>query len=101
MEKTSMSRHRRVACAALAAALFTSCGDAPPPAPAAAMKTEAPKPKDESRRFPKENLVDRVVVEKELMGKPFMPGGTLARYKKGGKEYELFLAKLPNATAAA
>lgn len=35
------------------------------------------------------------------MGKPFMPGGTLAHYKKGAKEYEMFVAKLPSATDAA
>jgi hypothetical protein len=41
------------------------------------------------------------VVDKELMGQTFMPGGTLARYKKGKKEYEMFVAKLPTATDAA
>ncbi|MGI8745555.1 MAG: hypothetical protein ACR2NN_23880 [Bryobacteraceae bacterium] len=35
------------------------------------------------------------------MGKPFMPGGTLARYKKGGTEYEMFAAKLATPLAAA
>ncbi len=40
-------------------------------------------------------------MDKELMGKPFMPGGTLARYKKGKKQYEMFAAKLPTATDAA
>ncbi len=35
------------------------------------------------------------------MGKPFMPGGTLARYKKGKKEYEMFVAKLATSTDAA
>ena len=41
------------------------------------------------------------MVDKELMGKPFMPGGTLARYKKGKKEYEMFVTKLATATDAA
>ncbi|HLJ13920.1 MAG TPA: hypothetical protein VKV15_05440 [Bryobacteraceae bacterium] len=35
------------------------------------------------------------------MAKPFMPGGTIARYKKGKTEYEMFVAKLPSATDAA
>jgi hypothetical protein len=30
-----------------------------------------------------------------------MPGGTLAHYKKGKREYEMFVAKLPSATDAA
>ena len=53
------------------------------------------------QRFSSANLVETKVVDKELMGKPFMPGGTLARYKKGKKEYEMFVAKLPTATDAA
>ena len=81
------------------AVVLTSCGDAPKPA--AAVVATRPKPTDESRRFPKANLVGTAVVEKELMGKPFMPGGTIARYKKGNTEYEMFIARLPDATAAA
>jgi len=65
------------------------------------MPAETPKPHDESRRFPIANLVDTRVVDRQLLGKPFMPGGTLARYKKGKTEYEMFVAKLPTATDAA
>lgn len=64
-------------------------------------KKEAPKPPDESRRFPKANLLETKVVDKELMGKPFMPGGTLARYKKGKTEYEMFIAMLSTPQDAA
>ena len=87
--------------AAVFAVLLGSCGsDSKPPAPAA--KAEPPpKPLDESFRFPKENLVGTEVVDRELMGKPFMPGGTVARYKKGRVEYEMFLCQLPSATHAA
>src|SRR2546428_9219542 len=71
------------------AALLASCGSEPSPSPSVSVKkAEAPKPADESRRFPKANLVETKVVDKELLGKPFMPGGTLARYKKGNTEYE-------------
>ncbi len=35
------------------------------------------------------------------MGKPFMPGGTLAHYKQGKTDFEMFVAKLPSATDAA
>jgi hypothetical protein len=65
------------------------------------VKAEAPKPSDESDRFATVNLVGTKVVDKELLGKSFMPGGTLARYKKGKKEYEMFVAKLPTPTDAA
>lgn len=41
------------------------------------------------------------MVDRELMGKLFMPGGTIATYKKGKVEYEMFLAKMPSATEAA
>jgi hypothetical protein len=80
---------------AVSAAWLLSCASEPKPAPEPPKKAEAPKPRDESRRFPKTNLVETKVVDKELMGKPFMPGGTLARYKKGRIEYEMFVAKLP------
>jgi hypothetical protein len=87
---------------AAVAALLSSCGSeskAPPPEPA--KKAEAPKPTDEFRRFPKTNLAGTEVVDQQLMGKPFMPGGTLARYKKGKTEYEMFVGKLPAAEDAA
>ena len=84
------------------AALLASCGDQPgPSAPVSAKNAAAPKPADESRRFPKANLIETKVVDKEILGKPFMPGGTLARYRKGKTEYEMFVARLPSALDAA
>ena len=80
---------------------LASCGPQPPPPSEPPKKTEAHRPLDESSRFPKANLIDTKVVDKELMGQPFMPGGTLARYKKGKTEYEMFVARLPTATDAA
>ena len=84
------------------AALLVSCASEPKSsAPDAPQQAEAPKPSDESRRFPLANLVDTKLVEKQLLGKSFMPGGTLARYKKGKTEYSMFIAKLPDPTDAA
>ena len=82
--------------------LFSSC-DSKPPAPVAEAPkaVEAVRPADESRRFSKTNLVDTIVIEKQLLGKPFMPGGTLAQYKRGHTEYEMFLAKTASPTDAA
>jgi hypothetical protein len=45
--------------------------------------------------------VESKVVNKELLGKTFMPGGTLGHYKKGKLEYDVFIAKLPSALDAA
>jgi hypothetical protein len=82
--------------------LLSSCGSQPKPAASEpAKQPEAAKPSDESSRFPAVNFVKAEVVDKQLMGKPFMPGGTLAHYKKGKKEYEMFAAKLPTPTDAA
>src|SRR6185437_42343 len=81
---------------------LASCGSEPKqtvsPEP---RKTEAPKPADESAYLPKANLVRREVVPRELLGKAFMPGGTLGHYKKGKSEYEIFIARLPTALDAA
>ena len=86
----------------IAAALLISCGSEPKPsAPEPAKPAAASKPTDESRRFPLLNRLDTQVVENQLLGKPFMPGGTLAHYKRGKIEYSMFVAKLPNPQDAA
>jgi hypothetical protein len=84
-------------------ALFlVSCGsETKPVAPEPSQKAEAPKPADESRRFPLADRVDTQVVDNHLLDKPFMPGGTLAHYKKGKIEYSMFVGKLPSASDAA
>ncbi|MFN7996805.1 MAG: hypothetical protein U0Q18_24540 [Bryobacteraceae bacterium] len=61
----------------------------------------APKVTDESRRFPSANQTGTQLVEKNLLGKAFMPGGTLANYKKGAVTYSMFIAKLPSPQDAA
>ncbi len=47
------------------------------------------------------DFVDSKVVPEHLLGKSFMPGGTLAHYKKGKTEYDMFVAKLPSSLDAA
>ncbi len=61
----------------------------------------AQKPTDETRKFPKPNLVKSQVVDRAILGKSFLPGGTLAQYRKGKQEYEMFAAKTASPTAAA
>ena len=63
--------------------------------------TGTPKPADEYRRLPQENLIESKVVDRELMGKSFMPGGTLGRYEKRKRQYEMFLSRARDATGAA
>ena len=84
------------------AALLCSCTPEPKVAvQESPKKADAPKPHDETRRFPMANMLTTEVVGNQLLGKPFMPGGTLAHYKKGKTEYDMFVAKLPTATDAA
>ncbi|SPE39068.1 exported hypothetical protein [Candidatus Sulfopaludibacter sp. SbA3] len=76
------------------AALWTGCGpDSQPAAAPVAEKVASPKPADDSRFFPKTDLVETKVIDSELMGKKFMPGGTLAHYKRGTVEFDMFVAK--------
>jgi hypothetical protein len=88
---------------AVVTVLLASCGSEPKPATTQepAKKAEAPRPRDETRRFPMANLVDTKVVNDHMLGKPFMPGGTLAHYKKGKIEYDMFVVKMPSALDAA
>ena len=84
------------------AAVWTGCGpEAKTAAAPVAEKVVKARPADESRHFPKTNLVETKVVDAELLGQKFMPGGTLAHYKKGSVEYDMFLARMANAADAA
>jgi hypothetical protein len=86
----------------LTAALLISCGSEPKASsPEPARSAAAPKPADESRRLPLLNRVDTQVVDDHILGKSFMPGGTLAHYKRGKIEYSMFIAKLPTPQDAA
>lgn len=91
---------RTLTVAALAI-LLSSCDSKPRETAPVPKVVPTPKPADESRRFPKSNLVGTVVVDKELLGKRFMPGGTLAQYKKGRTEYDMFVARVATSTDAA
>lgn len=82
-------------------ALLISCGAEPQPAAPEPKPAAMPKPADESRRLPLTDRLNTEVVDNHLLGKSFMPGGTLAHYKSGKTEYSMFVARLPNAQAAA
>ena len=86
----------------IAAALLLSCGSEPKaPPPEAARPAAAAQPPDESPRFPLDHQVSTEVIDAHLLGKSFMPGGTLAHYKKGRTQYSMFVARMPNAQDAA
>jgi hypothetical protein len=87
---------------AATAALLAGCGSASKPAEKTEAKTEEPpKPADETRRFPTADQVSTQVVNNHIMNKAFMPGGTIAHYKKGATEYDMFVAQFPTSTDAA
>jgi len=84
-------------CLYLAVVVGLACGgNESEEAPVA---VEAPKPPDESRRFPRDGQTKMELVDDNLLGKDYLPGGNLATYEKDGKTYQLFLivTKDPNA----
>jgi hypothetical protein len=89
----------RTLIVAVFAVVLSSCDSKP--APAVETPKSAEKPADESRRFSKVHLIDTIVVEKQLLGKSFMPGGTLAQYRKGKTDFDMFIAKMASPTEAA
>lgn len=71
-------------------------------APATAVKKAAPPPpSDETRRFPAAHLVEAKVVEGHLLDHAFLPGGNIAHYKQGQREYDLILIRTGSPTSAA
>ena len=93
---------RRISLLAAAALLLAGCGSESKPAPKPETQAEEPpKPADETRRFPIADQVSTEVVDNHILKKAFMPGGTVAHYKKGNREYDLFVAQFPTPTDAA
>jgi hypothetical protein len=76
--------------------LILAAGCSPKPVPKTDVAVELPP--DHADRFPDAGLVKMDRVANHLLGKPFMPGGNLATYKKG---YQQFLGKMPDAQQAA
>jgi hypothetical protein len=92
---------RRLLLAATAVWL-ASCSSESKPAAPTEVKTEEPaKPADETRRFPSAGQVSTQVVNSHILNKSFMPGGTIAHFKKGNTEYDMFVVQFPTATDAA
>ncbi|MDQ6704469.1 MAG: hypothetical protein M3Z85_00755 [Acidobacteriota bacterium] len=75
---------------------FEGCGG-PTPKPPATEKVEPKAPADETALFPFTDLIDSRVVPDRLLGKSFLPGGTIADYKAG---YQLFAIRMESAQKA-
>ena len=87
------------------ALMLGSCGPSsddsgPPSEQAAAQQKPAEEVRDETHRFHKEGLVEAMVVQDNLCGQEFMPGGNSAEYEKGGKNYQVCFTLRRNADAA-
>lgn len=83
--------------------MLGGCGGSKPPAeaPKKAAAPAAPKPTDQTRRFPSAGRVETALIETALFGKPFLPGGNIAKYKRGAREYEMFIIRAASPPAAA
>lgn len=84
----------------LVAAVCLACGGSVAEAPPAEAKVEKPKPPDESRRFPRDGQTNMELVDDNLLGKDYLPGGNLATYEKDGETYQLFLIVTQDPNAA-
>lgn len=83
--------------------LLAGCGEEPKRAvttPATQAPPPAPKASDESRRFPLKDRTGTMVVQEKILGHDFLPGGNVATYERGAKQWKLFLVRLPDANQA-
>lgn len=77
-----------------------SCGSAPAPMAEKPKMPDLPKPIAEDVRFPAPNRKSITVVEKELLGVPYLGGGNLAEYDTGKLKYKMLLIRCRTATQA-
>lgn len=84
--------------AALMALMLCGCAPETP-----AVKTEAPVApvKDDTMLLPALHRVSAAVVPNHILGKAFLPGGTLGNYESKGTQYQLFIVRAENNQKAA
>ena len=74
--------------------LFAAC-DIPSDAPTEPKTDNASppvqKPRDETRRFPSQDRIRVEIIDDQILGKEFLPGGNLAFYERNGKKWRQFL----------
>ncbi len=88
--------NRSILSVALLVALGCGSPEAEQPPPQEPAATPAENIRDETHKFHKTGLVEAKVVESNLGGKEFMPGGNFAVYEKDGKQYEVFFTQRRN-----
>jgi hypothetical protein len=82
--------------------ILCACGSTPPKErPAAPAPALAVTPADEGRRFPMAGQISMRVVNDQVLGKDFLPGGNVAEYKRKGRTYQQFLVRSTTPEAAA
>jgi hypothetical protein len=81
--------------------VIVACGGGAPEKKAAAPPPKKPAVADQSHRFPAADRVETQIVQDHLFGHDFLPGGNVARYRKGKTEYEMFLIRTSVPEAAA
>ena len=82
--------------------LFALACGSPEQEPAAVQQVSTPieQIRDQTHLFRKDGLVEAKVVDSNLGGKDFMPGGNLAVYERDGKRYQVFFTLRRNADRA-
>lgn len=85
----------------MAAALLAACGGTAEKKPATAPVKKRAAVADETRHFPSEGRLEAKVVEDHVLGREFLPGGNVARYRRGKREFEMFLIRTSVPEAAA
>lgn len=85
----------------LAFALCLACGGGEQAAAPPKAAPPKPMPADESHRFSKEGRISTDIVEDNLLGKDYLPGGNQAEYDRDGKKYKLYLIQAESSEDAA
>lgn len=94
---------RKPALAALVV-LFTACDIPSDASKEPKMDSALPpvqKPSDETRRFPSQDRIRVEIIDDQILGKEFLPGGNLAFYERNDKKWRQFLVQADSATVAA
>lgn len=77
-----------------------ACGSPPAEVAKTPALPDLPKPIADDVRFPSAHRKQVQVIEKQLLGLPYLGGGNLAEYDTGKQQYKLLLIRCRNATQA-
>ena len=100
MARRSLSCLKWAGCSALLAVLASCSGTPTAEAPKAYTLPDLPRAIAEDVKFPSPTRLSVDVVEKNLLGLPYLGGGNIARYDDGKQKYALLLIRCRNAGQA-